>query len=333
MKHSNIAIFIPHIGCPNMCSFCNQNSISGAVKTPTIDDVNKICDQALIDLKENAKNSEIAFFGGSFTAIDYEYMENLLKTANKFISKDKFCGIRISTRPDAINKQILEILKKYNVTAIELGVQSLDEQVLELNHRGHSLNDVEEAVKLIKQYNFSLGLQMMVGLYGDNKERLYKTTEKIIRYNPDTVRIYPTVIIKDTLLEKLFNQNKYKPLSLSQAVELTSEIMEKFMEKNINMIRVGLHASDLLEQDMIAGPYHPAFRDLCEGEIYYKKCLELLKNKNQSEVILGVNNKCVSKLVGQNKINIEKLKKLGYKVKIKQIESLKPFDVVLVKDV
>ena len=173
MKHSNIAFFIPHIGCPNKCSFCNQNSISGANDIPHEKDVVDVLSNALKSLDEDKlSNTEIAFFGGSFTAIDRDYMLELLSAANRFVGKDKFSGIRISTRPDAIDDEVLALLKQYGVTAIDLGAQSMDGEVLEKNFRGHSVEDVVNASKLIQKYRFSLGLQMMTGLYCDTAQKI-----------------------------------------------------------------------------------------------------------------------------------------------------------------
>ena len=202
MKHSNIAIFVPHAGCPHKCSFCDQRTISGAQHSPTGQEVTAVCAQAAEEMKEPG-NAEIAFFGGSFTAIDRGYMLELLKAAHPFVQEGKVKGIRISTRPDCITPEILDILKQYGVTAIELGAQSMVDEVLEANERGHCASDAVNASALIRLYGFELGLQMMTGLYKSSPERDMETMRRIIGISPDTVRIYPTVVLKGTALAEI----------------------------------------------------------------------------------------------------------------------------------
>ena len=209
--HSNISIFVPHIGCPNMCSFCNQRHITGKTFAPKAQEVIDAVNVAVSSKNYNPKTTEIAFFGGSFTAINRTYMLRLLKTAYQFVESGMVSGIRISTRPDAIDDEILLLLKQYGVTSIELGAQSLNDKVLMLNNRGHSSQDVINASNLIKKHGFSLGLQMMTGLYGDCDEFAIKTAEEVIKLKPDTVRIYPTIVLKNTDLAALYIDNKYKP--------------------------------------------------------------------------------------------------------------------------
>ncbi|MBR7061045.1 MAG: radical SAM protein [Eubacterium sp.] len=193
MKKGNISIFVPHLGCPKQCSFCNQKTITGKQNQPTPEDVEKALETAL---KRRGYEYEIAFFGGSFTAIDRQYMISLLEAAFPYIENGSVKGIRISTRPDCIDTETLDILKKYGVSSIELGAQSMDDEVLQANLRGHTAKDVENASKLIKEYGFELGLQMMTGLYKDTDEKAIETAKKIIALKPETVRIYPTVVLK-----------------------------------------------------------------------------------------------------------------------------------------
>ena len=324
MKHSNIAFFVPHVGCPHTCSFCNQRSISGTVALPTAEDVEQTCRQALTEIADK-DHTEIAFFGGSFTAIPRDYMLSLLKAAEPFCRDGMFSGIRISTRPDCISGEILALLKEYHVNAIELGVQSLNDQVLTLNERGHTAADVQEAIALIKEYGFSLGLQMMTGLYGDSKESTYRTAKQIIAYRPDTVRIYPTVVIKGTKLCEWYEAGIYVPPTLTESVELVADLMMQFTDAGIAVIRVGLHASEELERDLVAGAYHPAFRELCEGEIYYRMLTRMLEQVSYHDVIVSVHPREVSKLVGQSKRNKIRLNQAGYRLTIEQDDSLKPF--------
>ncbi len=306
--HSNISIFVPHIGCPNMCSFCNQRYITGKSIAPKAQDVIDAVNVAISSKNYNPQTTEIAFFGGSFTAINRNYMLRLLKTAYQFVKKGIVAGIRISTRPDAINDEILSLLKQYGVTSIELGAQSLIDSVLLLNNRGHSVQDVINSSKLIKKYGFSLGLQMMTGLYGDCDEYSIKTAQEIIRLEPDTVRIYPTIVLKNTDLAALCIDNKYKPQTLDDAVEICSELLLMFNESNIKVIRLGLHSIE--ENSYIAGPWHPAFSELCYSKIFFKNAKKILKEKGN--YILYVNPSAISKMIGQRKENITNLKKLGF---------------------
>lgn len=306
--HSNISIFVPHIGCPNMCSFCNQRYITGAHTAPKIQDVVDAVNVAISSQKYNPNTTEIAFFGGSFTAINRNYMLDLLKTAYKFVEDGTVCGIRISTRPDAIDDEILLLLKQYGVTSIELGAQSLNDNVLKMNNRGHTAQAVRDASRLIKKHGFSLGLQMMTGLYGDCDKFAVETANEIISLNPDTVRIYPTIVLKNTDLAALYIDNKYKPQTLDEAVELCSELLLMFDKANIKVIRSGLHS---IEADSyIAGPWHPAFSELCYSNIFLKNALSLLNEKGS--YTLYVNPSSVSKMIGQKRKNLISLKKLGF---------------------
>lgn len=333
MKHSNIAFFIPHVGCPNKCSFCNQNSISGAKDIPQQKDVIDTLSAALKNMSaDKLKYTEIAFFGGSFTAIDKDYMLELLSAAKQFVGENKFSGIRISTRPDAIDDDILVLLKKYGVTAIELGAQSMCDEVLEKNFRGHSSLDVVNASKLIKKYSFSLGLQMMTGLYLDTPKKSIETAHKIADLKPDTVRIYPTVLIKKTYLETLYNEGKYSPLSIDETVELCAQLLDFFEEKNIKVIRVGLHDQPSLKENFVAGAYHPALGELILGERMFRKTLSLIKEIDiESGIVnIAVNPKSISQFVGQSKCNINKLAKLGFDIKLTTDNSLKLNEIKLI---
>lgn len=318
MKRSNVSIFIPHNGCPHKCSFCDQKSITGSIGQPTLDDVKKTIDVAMNSLKNLSKDSEIAFFGGSFTAIDENYMISLLDIANEYVQNGIFKGIRVSTRPDTINDRTLNILKSKGVSSIELGAQSMDDNVLLLNNRGHTSDSVVYASNLIKEYGFCLGLQMMTGLYGSNYEIDYNTGLKLAVLEPDTVRIYPTVIIKNTMLYDLYRSKKYVPMEFGEMVELCSELLILFDKFKIPVIRLGLHASDSLEKNMVAGCYHPAFREICESRILFNKSISILKGLNERNIDIYVNPSTVSKMVGQKRENIKKFKEMGYSVNIKK---------------
>lgn len=330
MKHANVALFVPHAGCPHMCSFCNQKTISGSLNQLTVDEIDKACEIAIKSGKTSTENSEIAFFGGSFTAIDEDYMISLLKSAKKYIDNGYFKGVRISTRPDCINREKLDILKQYKVSAIELGAQSMDDTVLKLNERGHSAQDVKNASKLIKEYGFSLGLQMMTGLMGSSYEKDVYTAEEIIKLNPDTVRIYPTIVLENTTLANSMNQKSYIPQTLDEAVRLCSELLIMFHDSNINVIRLGLHSGGNVEEGYLAGAYHPAFRELCEGEIYLAKMLSKFNNFDKTkEYIVEAPRNSVSKAIGQGKRNIKALKNIGIQCKIKGNDFLEDYEIIV----
>lgn len=333
MSHNNISIFVPHAGCPQQCSFCNQKTISGQQYAPTAKDVKKTCSLAMERIKDKS-NTEIAFFGGSFTAIDRKYMLELLTAAKEFLGEGKFKGIRISTRPDFINREILDILKSYGVTSIELGAQSMKNHVLEANNRGHTVEDVYNASSLIKEYGFELGLQMMVGLYKSSYYDETATMKRIIKIKPDTVRIYPVVILAGTRLAELYESGEYKPVSFEKITELCMNMLIEFEQNDIEVIKCGLHASDGVEGDMIGGFYHPAFRELCESLIYRrnmeiefhkiflnKPALQVIKARiitKKSGLVFAVEPSCISKAIGHKKSNADYFKKT-YNIDIKVV--------------
>lgn len=328
-KHSNISIFVPHIGCPNKCSFCNQRYITGTYKAPCAEDVKKAVETAQKSPKYNPDVTEIAFFGGSFTAINRNYMVHLLETAAEFVELNAVSGIRISTRPDSIDEEILSVLKKYRVTAIELGAQSLNNKILKMNNRGHTVEDVINSSLLIKKYGFELGLQIMTGLYGDNDESAVKTAEKCISIAPDTVRIYPTIVLKDTYLAALTADNIYKPQTLDAAVSLASKLYTMFTENGIRVIRLGLHS---IEKDAyISGPWHPAFSELCLSQIMLTKALRILKEKGN--YIIFVNKSDVSKMIGQKRSNLLYLSSRGFNCKVKVKTDIKNNELEIIREV
>ena len=314
MSHSNISIFVPHVGCPHMCAFCNQRTITGTAEIPHADDVKRVCAQALNEVK-NPSDTEIAFFGGSFTAIPRDYMLELLSAAYDFLGEDKFKGIRLSTRPDYINVEVLEILKKYGVTSIELGAQSLSDKVLTANERGHSSADVANASKLIKEYGFELGLQMMIGLYKSTAEDEFETVQKIVSLSPDTVRIYPVVILENTKLGELYKSGEYKPFDFDTCIDITARAMQSFVDNGIRVIKVGLHASEFVEEQKLGGFYHPALREICEGRIYLEKLKKIIDNNTEyAEISVPACN--LSKAIGQKKCNVKYFADKGIELKI-----------------
>ena len=243
-KQYIIPIFVPHLGCPNDCIFCNQKSISGQKKNMTKEEAKKIIDEHLKSIENEDAQIEIAFFGGSFTAIEPEKQEELLQVAYEYIKNGKVDSIRISTRPDCIDKSILKRLKKYKVKTIELGVQSANDYILKTSNRGHTFEDVKRASKMIRWNGFKLGHQMMVGLPESTKIDEINTAKALIKLKPKMVRIYPVLVVKNTKLEEEYKKENYEPLPLVQAVEICKELVRMFADKNIDVIRIGLQNTD-----------------------------------------------------------------------------------------
>lgn len=325
-KRANIAFFVPHEGCPHACSFCDQRSISGQRVPLTPEDIIRTLEG--IDPKTlDPDMTELAFFGGSFTCIGEERMVSYLEAANKFRDSRLFKGIRISTRPDAVSDEILRVLKEYAVTSIELGAQSTDESVLAFNTRGHTAKDISQSSEIIKRHGFSLGLQMMTGLYKSSPAADIKTCEDIIALQPDTVRIYPTVVLKKTRLEKLYKSGEYAPETLKEAIELCAKLLRRFYDGGITVIRTGLHSGGGVNEGFVAGPYHPAFGELCENAIYLDEALKKLCVYQKGEYILTVGESEKSKMTGQKKANIIELQKRGYLCKVEGESTVKRYDI------
>lgn len=325
MKKYNVSIFVPHAGCPNNCSFCNQKTISGKSVPPTEEDVVSACEIAKKTAPSN--EGEIAFFGGSFTAIDREYMLKLLKSAYPYVKEGFFKGIRISTRPDCIDEEVCSVLREYGVTSVELGCQSMDDEVLRKNLRGHTSSDAENAVKILRSFGFETGLQMMTGLYGSSTEKDMETAEKIIALKPDTVRIYPTIVLENTLLEKKYKAGEYKVMSLDETVELASKLLMMFEENDIAVIRTGLHSGGNVEEGYVAGAYHPAFKELCESRIYLEKINEQIRKLSASDIVISVPKGALSQAIGQKKSNKKRIENMGFSVRFCEDETLKKYRV------
>ena len=313
MKHYNIPIFINHFGCPNSCVFCNQKKINGIETDLTVEDIEKIIG---IHLKTLPKKShiEVAFFGGTFTGLQIETQIKYLEIAQKYIKENQIQGIRISTRPDYIDESNLKILKKYNVTLIELGIQTLDSAVLIKSERNYTYEIVKTACYLIKKHDFLLGVQMMIGLPGSSFESDYFTCIELVKFNPDVARIYPTLVIVGTKLQEMYIRKDYTPLSLENAIKISKKIYAFFQINGINIIRVGLQPSDNLQKDgvIIDGPFHPAYRELVIGEIYFDFLKRILDKENKLEIFSNERN--ISSIVGINKKNKNRL---GQKFHIK----------------
>lgn len=323
-KHYNIPIFISHFGCPNACVFCNQKKINGRETDVTLEDLEKTIEEYLEILPENSYK-EVAFFGGTFTGISMAKQKEYLEGVKKYIDKGFVQGIRLSTRPDYINKEVMDQLKKYHVTTIELGVQSFDEEVLKKSARYYPINMVYEACKMIKSYGINLGIQLMPGLPGSTFETDFESAKKAVAMQPENARVYPTLIIKETEMEEMYKRGEYEAFSLDEAVSRCRKICSLLEVNGINIIRVGLQPSDDLRNGGVAveGAFHPAFRELVDGEIYFN-FLEKIKIKD-GFLNIKTNEKNVSKIVGIKKKNSERLGK--FKLEIDNSLDISEIDV------
>jgi len=303
-KHFTIPIFIPQLACPFQCIYCNQRSISGKQKEPSEKEIVETIEQYLLTIPTSNSEIEIGFFGGTFTGIQKEKQKKYLEIVQPYLESGKIQGIRLSTRPDYIDENILELLKKFHVTTIELGAQSMDDEVLRLSGRGHRSEDIINASHLIKEKSFSLGLQMMLGLPGDTLEKSISTAKKIIALDADNTRIYPTLIIKETELERLYHEKKYSPLSLEQAVEWAKEVYKVFEKTEIKILRMGLHPSDGLisGESLVAGPFHVSFGELVMTAIW-KEELNSIQKRDKENIILTVAESQINYAIGYNASN------------------------------
>ncbi len=338
MRHINIPIFIPHLGCPNMCVFCNQRTISG-VKEFCAESVKDIIEQALATVKED-DDVEIAFFGGSFTGIDRQLMVKLLSIANQYIKLGRVDSLRCSTRPDYIDEEILDILSYYGVKTIELGLQSISENVLSATKRGHGFKEEEKACRMIVERGFCLIGQMMIGLPGASIYDELKTADFIISSGASGARIYPTVVFKDTELEKMAMESNYLPLTVEETIERSAKVFARFTEAGVQVIRIGLCSSENLASDKTyyAGPNHPAIGELTINRYYLDRIIceaEKLSLSQNTLLTVLVARGCVSKAIGQKKKNKLLLKEtLGIKdVKIKESDFIPEHGIKLETEV
>lgn len=277
-RHVNIPIFIPHFGCPNTCVFCNQRMISGRESFDPRS-VNDTVDAVLSTVDPAVSDVEIAYFGGSFTGIDRDLMRQLLRIADSYCKRGLVQGIRLSTRPDYIDRDVLDILASFPISAVELGIQSVSERVLIESERGHTLNDTERAISLLREYGMPCVGQMMIGLPSSTLEDELATARLLISSSVSAVRIYPTVVFRNTALEKMTERGEYTPLTLRDAVLRTSEVFSLFVRAGIPVIRIGLCANDALvdPDSYCAGPNHPALGELVIGAYYYQEIIRKIE--------------------------------------------------------
>ncbi len=313
-RHKIIPIFVPHKGCPNDCIFCNQKKISGQIEDMSPQKIPQIIETHLATM-EPEDNTEIAFYGGSFTAIDPSMQESFLSLASQYLSNAGITQIRISTRPDCIDEENLRMLWHYGVRTIELGVQSLEDEVLRASCRGHNAACVYEAAALIRRMGFMLGIQTMTGLPGDTDETCLRTARKVIRIAPSIVRIYPLLVIRGTELESQYLRGAYKPQSLEKAVALCAQLLELYEDNQIKVIRIGLQPTDTIregsETDVVTGPMHPAFRQLVESRLMrgrLEAAIEKLGLAGTENLTIHTGISNISNVIGQNRSNIQYIK-------------------------
>ena len=304
-KQYTIPIFIPHKGCPNSCIFCNQKKISGQIKNVDVSDVDNIIKTYLSYYKDLSKKIEIAFFGGSFTGIDINLQIDYLKVAKKYIDNGEVNSIRLSTRPDYISEEILEMLKKYGVDTIELGVQSMDDKILSIAKRGHTSQDVIRASKLIKKYNIRLGHQIMIGLPNSIMETEIYTIRECIKLKPAQLRIYPVYVIEDSELYDMYNSREYTPLSIAEAVKRCVAVVKECQSEDVAIIRLGLQSTSEItsSNSNIFGPVCDNFAEYVIAAIIREHIEKYLKKDQNEDIIVHVPRKYVSVTVGPKKIN------------------------------
>lgn len=328
-KHYIIPIFVPQEGCPHKCVFCNQDKITGTQEVVTAQTVYDTVDEYLKTIDKNNATVELSFFGGTFTGIREEKQKELLKVAKEYKDKKLIDKIHMSTRPDYINEYILNYLKEYDVDIIELGVQSLDTDVLKASGRGHSIEQVKEASRLIKEYGITLGHQIMVGLPKDTFEKDINSVKKSIEMKPEIARLYPALVIKDTPMEVMYNNKTYIPYSLEEAVEVCKKLYVLYKDAGINVIRMGLQPTEEINLDgeVLGGPFHPAFRELVEGSLMVDQIRNQIKDTKQGKII--INPKDISKLYCNKKQYFKKLIEEGYKVNVETCDKINRGDFII----
>ena len=308
-----IPIFLPHVGCQHQCAFCNQLSITG-VKKDTIspEKLDLLINEFLQYKERHRRPVQVAFYGGNFLGLKKDYIKLLLDESTRFVKNGKVDSIRFSTRPDTISYEQLDILDNYPVSTVEIGVQSMDDQVLVMAKRGHTALDTEKAAAILKERNYEVGMQMMIGLPGDDETKSLFTAHKIAALSPDFVRIYPTVVLAKSRLAIWYQKGEYTPWSLARSVALVKNLYLFFKSKAIPVIRMGLQASEDLAKDavILSGPFHPAFGHMIYSEIFLDMAIAVLEAKKDScdTITIKVNPRSISKMRGLKNKNVETLK-------------------------
>jgi len=307
-----IPIFIPHEGCPNDCAFCNQRTISGNNAAPTINQARNVIKEHLATM--NGKADQIAFFGGSFTGIEKEKQNEYLSLAYEFVKGGKVNSIRLSTRPDYIDADTVKRLLSYGVKNIELGAQSMDDEVLKASKRGHSRIDVEKASRIITDSGATLGLQMMTGLPNDSKDKCLYTAKCFKELGAKETRIYPTVVLKGTHLAKMYEMGEYQPQSIDDAVDVCALLYRYFTDNDITILRMGLPDSISLKENYIKGAYHPSLGELIVSRDIRNQIEKQLNGK--TDIIIRVNPRYISKVNGNRRCNILYFKEKGININL-----------------
>ena len=309
-----IPVFIPHQGCPHCCIFCNQYRISGQGREEQItssNDVVRLIEKWLNRSSTADKEVQVAFYGGSFTGIEPARQEELLDAVAPFIKRGDVRDIRLSTRPDYIDRKTVTFLKKKHVGIVELGVQSLDNDVLRASNRGHTAEHSVKAVRMLKEGEMKVGIQLMLGLPRQTRQSLMQTVKDVAGLQPDFVRIYPVLVLKGSMLADMYEQGGYTPLSLDVAVVLAAKMKEHFDGCGIKIIRMGLQSGPDLEKSLLAGPYHPAFGEMVGSRIMLKNTRKILQGIPEGEkIILGINDRDQSLFRGIRSSNIRRLSQL-----------------------
>lgn len=301
---SIVPIFVPHAGCPCQCVFCNQRTIAGQKQRMTPEQAREILQHAHAILPAG-NIPQAAFYGGSFTAIPVEQQEELLAVTDEFLASGKISSVRLSTRPDEIDEDVLCRMKRHGVTVIELGAQSMDDAVLQRAQRGHTAADTTRAAALIQQAGISLILQTMAGLPGDTRETVRYTAQRIAALKPDGVRIYPVVVLPDTPLYDDWQAGRYQPLDVEKAAVWCADMLEVFEHEHIAVIRVGLNPTEELDSTVAAGAYHPAMGELAYSELWYRRLCRQIRETGQR--IITVPQRELSRAIGHKKCNVLRL--------------------------
>lgn len=309
-RHYNIPIFIPHLGCPYDCIYCDQKIIANQATAPHPEQIGVIIEQHLTTIPQGAW-TEVAFFGGSFTAIDQSRQEDYLGMVRPYLQQGKIKSIRVSTRPDCINEDNLDLLASYGVSMVELGVQSMDDEVLKASGRDYDSATVRKSCTQIKRKHLQLGIQLMIGLPGDTPLRDIATARDTISLQPQAVRIYPTLVLAGTKLAAMYNQGRYTPLDLEEAVRISREMYMLFCYHEIPVIRMGLQPGSELQNPGIvqAGPFHSSFGELVEQAVFLEQAYRAIrslwgKHGRQTDLYLFVNWRDTSKMIGHRRANI-----------------------------
>ncbi len=311
MKHRNLAIFIPHVGCGHRCTFCDQHRISGQTQPPSPENIKALIETCVNSPDHRPELTQIAFFGGSFTCIPNEQIRAYLEVTKPYIQRGDFAGIRISTRPDGITPEILELLKSYQVNNIELGAQSMDPSVLIKANRGHTPEDTIRASQLIHDFGIKLGLQMLIGLPGDTKEKAFLTAQKLAALRPSEMRLYPAVVFPETELYQQYLEGSYQPLSVEQALDWTIPIAAYLQDQKIHLLKVGLHQAD----GAVAGAFHPAFGEMVRTGLWNERLKKHLPQKT-GKLLVQIPPNEVSIALGQKRSNIKYWADHGYDLEI-----------------